>query len=329
MNGFANRKTINAEQQDSLASAANLSTNKKPFSVVVILISGFILCFIAGKILLGYNDAAKYLDNNSTGKSYNYSIFNYNKIKKIKYADELRLAQSKELAQILKQREDAEKSERDNLKESAAKDAAYKALIAPDTEPYSKGKTGTVIYKIATKKPVVFLTMDDGDVKKPEALKYILDNKLNPTLFLTDSIIKNDYDYFKAYQSAGIQIQNHTLEHPILTKLNLAQQKAEICGQRDKLKSIFQADARLFRPPYGEFNAITKDASFACGAPFLIHWSAKVNNGVVEYQQGNKLLPGDIVLMHFRPRIMDDLKAFKDEVAKQGLTPALLGDWVR
>jgi hypothetical protein len=32
--------------------------------------------------------------------------------------------------------------------------------------------------------------------------------------------------------------------------------------------------------------------------------------------------------MHFRPRIMEDLKAFDDEITKQGLSVQNLNDWI-
>ena len=206
---------------------------------------------------------------------------------------------------------------------------AYQEKIAPDTAPAAKSATATLVRKIATTKPVVFLTIDDGLVKNPTAVQYIKDHKLNPTLFLTDQIIKDDYSYFKTYQDAGVKIENHTLTHPNLKKLSYAAQKAEICGQSDKLVAVYGTKPTIMRPPYGEFNDDTLRASHDCEIDFVVHWSAKVDGGAVQYQNGKHLVAGDVVLMHFRPMMMEDLKAFNDEVVAQGLTPAYLSDWLR
>ncbi len=210
-----------------------------------------------------------------------------------------------------------------------AREQAYQESIKPDIPAFSKGSSATLVRKIITTKPVVFLTMDDGIIKNPDALKYIKDHRLNPMLFLTNSIIADNYDYFKDYQAAGLKIENHTLTHPNLRKLGYAAQKAEICGQTDKIKQIYGTTPTIMRPPYGEFNNNTLQASHDCGIDFVVHWSAKVDGGAVQYQTGKHLVAGDVVLMHFRPAIMDDLKAFNDEVTAQGLTPAYLSDWLQ
>jgi peptidoglycan/xylan/chitin deacetylase (PgdA/CDA1 family) len=221
------------------------------------------------------------------------------------------------------------KAKLEKLAAKIAADNAYKALIAPDTAAYPRGTSANLIRRIDTKKPVVFLTIDDGLVKNPAALAYIEEHRLNPTVFLTNDIIKDNYSYFTDYQKAGIEIENHTLTHPKLLALSYAAQKAEICGMSDKIVATYGKKPTIFRPPYGEFNADTLRASQDCGMNYVVHWSAKVDGGAVQYQHGTHLVAGDIVLMHFRPMMMEDLKAFNDEAVSQGLTPAYLSDWLK
>ncbi len=61
----------------------------------------------------------------------------------------------------------------------------------------------------------------------------------------------------------------------------------------------------------------------------LIHWHAKANGGSMQYQQGSKLQPGDIVLMHFRKEVVADLTAFYDAAQSAHLKPVLLENWIR
>ena len=85
--------------------------------------------------------------------------------------------------------------------------------------------------------------------------------KIPFTMFLTDSVIRSDYGYFKKLQALGDGVQNHTLTHPNLRTLGAAAQKQEICGQQTKLKDRYGTAPRLFRPPYGNWNENTRAAS--------------------------------------------------------------------
>jgi peptidoglycan/xylan/chitin deacetylase (PgdA/CDA1 family) len=184
--------------------------------------------------------------------------------------------------------------------------------------------------RIPTTEPVVFLGIDDGLVKSPEAKDWLLSHKMPFTLFLTDDIVKADYDYFRDLQSAGMTIQDHTITHSDLTTMNLDQQRAEICGAADKFGMEFGSRPTLFRPPYGSYNSITKQAAADCGMKALIIWHAKANGGSIQFQDGNThFLPGDIVLMHFRPEFLQDMKAFTDQVTKDGLQVGRLEDWIQ
>ena len=209
------------------------------------------------------------------------------------------------------------------------KELAYQESIAPDIAPFGLASSAHLIRHINTQKPVVFLTIDDGIVKTPEAIGYIKEHRLNPTLFLTDQFIRENYSYFDSYRLAGISIQNHTLTHPNLRRASYGTQKIEMCGQSDKLQAEYGTRPTIFRPPYGEFNDDTFKAAHDCGMNFVVHWGATVDGGAMHYQAGNHLNAGDVVLMHFRPMMMQDLKAFNDEASSQRLTPAHLNDWLK
>ncbi len=213
------------------------------------------------------------------------------------------------------------------LYESQQVEKKYQVLIAPDV-PKIPVNSATYVRKIDTNKPVVFLTIDDGITKSPEAVDFIRSKRLNPTLFLTDKTTSDNYDYFKQFQKDSIVIENHTLTHHSMTKLGLEAQKAEICGQNKKITDIYGVRPTLFRAPYGASNAITFAAARQCGITAVVHWSAIVNGGSLQYQTGNHLVAGDIVLMHFRKEIMQDLQAFYDEVTSKNLTPAFLSSWL-
>lgn len=185
-----------------------------------------------------------------------------------------------------------------------------------------------VLYSIKTSKPVIFLGIDDGIKKSPEALEYFRSKRWPMTMFINQVYYKENIDYFKDIINSGANIGSHTINHLDLTKLNYEQQKKEICNAQDGYLKDFGSKAKFLRPPYGNFNENTEIAAKACGHIAIIHWKARIDEGKVFYQSGNKLNAGDIVLMHFRPRIMEDLKAFDDEITKQGLSVQNMNDWI-
>lgn len=199
----------------------------------------------------------------------------------------------------------------------------------PDNKPLPKQQIAHVVHKVDTALPVVFLTMDDGQHKDRRAVDFIKERQWPVSLFLSDVYAKEDYDYFKGLVHNGATIQNHTLSHKFLTDLPYFEQKDEICPASDKINEIYRKKPNLMRPPGGFYNYSTLFAAKECGIDSVVMWSAKVDGGQVQFQRGDKLVAGDIVLMHFRPKIMEDLKAFEAEIVRQGLYVARLEDWVR
>ena len=205
-----------------------------------------------------------------------------------------------------------------------------KPIVAVNDKIFASGEaTVPVLYSIKTDKPVIFLGIDDGLKKLPEALEFFKQKKWPMTMFINQQYYKENVDYFKSIMATGANIGSHTISHPDLSKLSYADQKREICNAQEQYQKDFGIRPKLFRPPYGNFNANTKLAAKDCGHIAIIHWKATVDNGLVYYQKGTNLNKGDIVLMHFRPKIMEDLKAFNDEITKQGLTVQNLNDWIQ
>ncbi|MFJ5550815.1 polysaccharide deacetylase family protein [Streptomyces sp. NPDC093225] len=148
----------------------------------------------------------------------------------------------------------------------------------------------------------VFLTYDDGAEKDPAFLRMVADLKLPISMFLTDGVASSDYGHFAEIKKLGpgSEINNHTLTHPNLRTLPYERQRAEICGQQERLEKRFGAAPRLFRPPYGNYNDATLRAAADCGLEKLVLWRVSMQIHDFQYAEGDALRPGDIVLAHFR-----------------------------
>ncbi|MFJ6937089.1 polysaccharide deacetylase family protein [Streptomyces sp. NPDC101132] len=148
----------------------------------------------------------------------------------------------------------------------------------------------------------VFLTYDDGAERDPEFLRMVADLHLPVSMFLTDSVASAGYGHFEQLRKAGpgSAINNHTLTHPNLRTLSYERQRAEICGQQERLQKRFGTKPRLFRPPFGNYNDDTLRAAKDCGAEALVLWRASMQIHDIRYAEGSGLRPGEIVLAHFR-----------------------------
>src|ERR1043165_4934583 len=185
-----------------------------------------------------------------------------------------------------------------------------------------------VVGRIPTDKPYVFITMDDGAVKDPAALRMIKDSGAKPTLFLNSKYFKGSEDYFKAIQGTGVEINDHTMNHPNLKGKPYDFQRQEICGNADAIQQAFGKRPTQFGPPVGNYDDNTRKAVASCGMKAVLLWTAAVNDGVVQFQAGNKLKPGDIVLMHFRHTFTADYQAFVDRAKQDGLEVVPLTDFL-
>ena len=202
-------------------------------------------------------------------------------------------------------------------------------VIEPDyTLPSIESGMSPVITTIKTDQNIVFLGIDDGAYKDQSVIDIMKQNNIKASLFLTKASIAGNPDFFKQLVIQGSYIENHTLSHntKMIKEMDYEQQKSEICGMADYEQVNYGRRPTLFRPPGGAYSDTMRQAAADCGMKTIVNWIAKANGGSMQYQVGNKLRPGDIVLMHFRPEFKQDMQAFVDAMAASGLHTALLED---
>ena len=186
-----------------------------------------------------------------------------------------------------------------------------------------------VIRRIPTDKRYVFITIDDGEIRDPNALELIRRSGLRPTMFLLQAYVAGNVDYFRQIRDeTGADIEDHTMTHPNLRGRPYAFQRKEICDNADAETAEFGHRPTLFRPPYGNYDTNTELAAASCGMKAVVLWTAAVNDGVVQFQRSDHLNPGDIVLMHFRTTFVADYTAFLDRARRDDLTPVPLPDFL-
>jgi peptidoglycan/xylan/chitin deacetylase (PgdA/CDA1 family) len=183
-----------------------------------------------------------------------------------------------------------------------------------------------VISRVETTDPVVFLTIDDGHTRNPEVKAALEELGVPVSLFLVDGPVQADPEFFRRLPDAVVE--SHTRTHPDLRTLPEEGQRAEICGNADTLERAFGRRPVLFRPPYGAYNEATARAAAACGMVAVVLWEVSVNGANVDFRTVPQLRPGDILLMHFRPSFVTELRALVDRAEGAGLRFALLEDYL-
>jgi peptidoglycan/xylan/chitin deacetylase (PgdA/CDA1 family) len=71
----------------------------------------------------------------------------------------------------------------------------------------------------------------------------------------------------------GFPFANHSVSHPYMTRLSYAAQLYQISAARATVERIIgKPMVRVFRPPYGSYNATTLQAAYAAGFPRILLW---------------------------------------------------------
>jgi peptidoglycan/xylan/chitin deacetylase (PgdA/CDA1 family) len=190
------------------------------------------------------------------------------------------------------------------------------------------GALPPVISRIPTKDKVVFITIDDGWQKDRDFLRLVKDRKIPITVFLMNDAAKEDYGYFRRLQQAGALIEDHSMTHPVMTRLSYARQKYQICETADIYAEQYGTRPTLFRAPYGASDTTTRRAARDCGIKAIFLWRETSEHGDLAYQTAGGLHPGDIILVHFKPHMAHDFRTLLHRIRKQGYRPAAFPDYL-
>jgi peptidoglycan/xylan/chitin deacetylase (PgdA/CDA1 family) len=177
----------------------------------------------------------------------------------------------------------------------------------------------------------VALTFDDGPGPYTQRLVATLDKlKVHATFFMVGS----QEQYFSAGTaaelSAGDVVEDHTENHPMMATLSPHDQYEQLFEPMARIELAGGARPRLFRPPYGSFNATTFKELHHLHL-LMVLWSVDTGDyarpGVEAIVQRALAgaTPGAIILMHDaggdRSETISALPAIVSGLRKRGLRP--------
>lgn len=188
-----------------------------------------------------------------------------------------------------------------------------------------------VTYRVDTKDPVVFITVDDGIVTPQAALDYVEKHRIPITSFLTSSqVTESKVRYFERISRWG-SVQNHTTTHASLATSDAGLIKRQVCPVQVDYRRTFGDKPWMLRPPYGAgpSGSTLHDVARRCKITDIVMWDAVVDQGRLTTRYGGGLQPGSVILLHFTGNLAVDLKVAVSAARAQGLKPANLDDYLR
>ena len=151
----------------------------------------------------------------------------------------------------------------------------------------------------------IALTFDDGPHLKytEEILDILKEFEIKATFFVIGSNAEANPDIIKREIEEGHEIGNHTYSHIFLKKDNYPKLRYEIMKTDSILYEISEYKPRLFRPPGGIFDDVTKEAIKKLEYDVVL-WTVDTKDWAHTPAAGicdnvlNNVKSGDIILFH-------------------------------
>jgi polysaccharide deacetylase family sporulation protein PdaB len=161
------------------------------------------------------------------------------------------------------------------------------------------------IYSVDTTEKKVALSFDAawGAQYTPLLLETLEKHDIKTTFFLVGFWIEEYPDVLRAIAAKGHEIGNHTANHPHLNDCSAEQIRQELLTVHEQIKEITGQEARLFRPPFGEYSNKVIEVAAALGY-HTIQWSVDsldwrdLSAEEIRRRVVSRIHPGAIVLFH-------------------------------
>ncbi len=147
-------------------------------------------------------------------------------------------------------------------------------LLAASLVP-ANGATVELVSNGSRAEHIIALTFDDGvsPANCRRILAILVDEHVPATFFPLAEAMRLDPGFWRLAAEAGYPIGNHTLSHPQMPRLDRAAQLSQITNGRALAESIIgRPTLRVFRPPYGAYNADTLTAAATAGYGTVLLW---------------------------------------------------------
>jgi peptidoglycan/xylan/chitin deacetylase (PgdA/CDA1 family) len=151
----------------------------------------------------------------------------------------------------------------------------------------------------------VALTFDDGPSPFTDRLLGILaDSDAKATFFLIGNKVAANPDVARRIAEAGMEIGNHTWEHPNMTTIPPGDITSQLSKATDAITAATGAAPALYRPAGGLSNGAVRQAAAALGQAEILwdvipyDWINDSNTAATRSVLMTQVKPGSVVLFH-------------------------------
>ncbi|HME16105.1 MAG TPA: polysaccharide deacetylase family protein, partial [Mycobacterium sp.] len=151
----------------------------------------------------------------------------------------------------------------------------------------------------------VALTFDDGPTPYTDRLLGILTaNKAKATFFEIGNKVAANPAGAKRVVDAGMELGNHTWEHPNMTTLPPSDVPGQLTRANDAIAAATGVTPKLWRPPGGLTNEAVNEQAAKVGLAGILwdvipyDWINDSNTAASRYLLLTQIKPGSVVLLH-------------------------------
>jgi peptidoglycan/xylan/chitin deacetylase (PgdA/CDA1 family) len=151
----------------------------------------------------------------------------------------------------------------------------------------------------------VALTFDDGPTPYTDRLLSILTaNHAKATFFQIGNKVAANPAGAKRVVDAGMELGNHTWEHPNMTTLPPADVPEQLSKANDAIAAATGVTPKLWRPPGGLTDAAVNEQAAKFGLAGILwdvipfDWINDSNTAASRYLMMTQIKPGSVVLLH-------------------------------
>lgn len=178
-------------------------------------------------------------------------------------------------------------------------------LIVENVLETANTKRKLPIYSVETVDKVVALTFDCawGADDIPDIIKVLNSNDVKAAFFLVGDFIKKYPNEVKMMHENGMDIGNHSDSHEHVNNMSFEANIEDMKKCNEKITNITNADVKLYRGPYGEYNNTVMQAAESLNMKVIqwdvdtLDYTGKTANEMCERIK-DKIKNGSIILMH-------------------------------
>jgi polysaccharide deacetylase family sporulation protein PdaB len=161
------------------------------------------------------------------------------------------------------------------------------------------------VYCVETDKPRISITFDAawGADKTAQIVEVLKQYDVPATFFLVGFWIEKYEAEVRMLDAAGIEIENHSENHPDMAKLSKPQMQSQLESVNKRIETITGKRPKFFRPPFGSYNDGVIESAAAVGLTVVqwdvdsLDWKDKKASSVVD-RVFKKVGNGSIILFH-------------------------------